>query len=726
MTTTVRQDIQQLRAIAVIAVIVNHLGVSWLPGGYLGVDVFFVVSGFVITNSMLSSNTQPLSRLGFFAQFWIRRVFRLWPMLFITVLGTSALLLVTGLGRPDTFITGISSLVGFANARLILGRLDYFALDTGTDWFMHTWSLAVEEQVYVTLSLIFAVLGGSRAKGTKGSMRAITAVISVLGIASLVLSFAPFTTELVRFYSPHTRLYQIGAGALLALTAARVASTPPNQSTPIKQSLVFIGLAGLFVQFFTNIAAGAMASLVSTLLTTLVLASATAFHHNSGFLPFRWIGAVGDRSYALYLVHWPAQLLATSLIDNTIGKVLFSLGLTFGLGLAGYRLIENPTRHQWRRIRARRAIGIALCGLLATLALTSASYGYVNRNSATPEVALSNAVCNQEDSSVWLIGDSHLGAIRHEIARAFEGNCAEVGGYGVILDFVDLARSPSGQRALRVKLPPLQALVDQITQHSPGVIFVVHFLSGFMADPSTAPRSADFVATEWQSSTGESVTRAEFLALFQEHLNYLAQLMASYGGSLVVTSPPPDFNWLSVDIDPQLCENGLLTMPECRTLKSEARVSRAEHRARGGEIRNVLDKLQNLHPNFIHLPLDAPFCNRLYCSNFIGGVPAYQDDDHLNFLGASLVEPLFQSVRERLTPSGPGTLICTPETSVYSCRVSLDGGFSGKLLVVPKFVANAVSKELINRVDHIDNFGSPYCVSLWANIEATFSPGGCD
>ena len=115
-----RQDIQQLRGIAVLAVIVNHLGVDWLPGGYLGVDVFFVVSGYVITHSMLTGNTQAISRLRFFAQFWVRRVFRLWPMLFATVLATSALLIVTGLGRPDTFITGIASLVGLANLRLLL------------------------------------------------------------------------------------------------------------------------------------------------------------------------------------------------------------------------------------------------------------------------------------------------------------------------------------------------------------------------------------------------------------------------------------------------------------------------------------------------------------------------------------------------------------------------------------------------------------------------------
>ena len=75
-----RQDIQQLRAVAVLAVIVNHLEASWLPGGYLGVDMFFVVSGFVITNSMMLSKAKATSRIQIFAYFWIRRVFRLWPI----------------------------------------------------------------------------------------------------------------------------------------------------------------------------------------------------------------------------------------------------------------------------------------------------------------------------------------------------------------------------------------------------------------------------------------------------------------------------------------------------------------------------------------------------------------------------------------------------------------------------------------------------------------------
>ena len=723
-----RQDIQQLRGIAVLAVIVNHLGVDWLPGGYLGVDVFFVVSGYVITHSMLTGNTQAISRLRFFAQFWVRRVFRLWPMLFATVLATSALLIVTGLGRPDTFITGIASLVGLANLRLLVGRLEYFALDTGSDWFMHTWSLAVEEQVYLVLSLIFAAFGGgARLLGSSRRLGIITACIGMLTALSLAASLAPFTTELVRFYSPHTRLYQIGAGALLALLAARSTSRTAPPSTRIKQAIVFIGLAGLFAQFFTDVAAGATASLVSTVLTTLVLASATSLQHSSGFVRGRWLSAIGDRSYALYLVHWPVQLLWATLVTSPVWLVIGSVSTTMVVGVAAYHLVENRTRHAWRNLRLRRASGIAIAGLMVTVVATGSAYAYVELSTRPPVSEIPDARCDRENAAVWVVGDSHLGALAPAIAQSVARNCVVIGGYGVVIDFQDLARDAGGQRSLRVKLLPVQWLLDQIrsVETSPESLVIVHFLSAFLSAPQTAPSSADFVATEWQAPDGSSVSREEFLTLFQSNLQQIASALNEHGGSLIVTSPPPDFDWLSVDIDPSLCSNRLVVSRECATLRTEATITRAQHDARGLEVRRLLDDTATKAANFVHLPLDQPFCDERECSNFLDGNPLYMDDDHLNFSGAKLVQPLFQELFDRVLPRGPQELQCPANGSVFACRVRTRGGLTDNYSTPAKFVTAPTSSVVVSQLSHKDTFGNTYCIALNDAGEASFVAGAC-
>ena len=655
-----RQDIQQLRAVAVLAVIVNHLEASWLPGGYLGVDMFFVVSGFVITNSMMLSKAKATSRIQIFAYFWIRRVFRLWPMLFTTVLLTSAFILFTELGPPDTLLTGIASLVGVTNLRLILGRLDYFALDTGTDWFMHTWSLAVEEQVYLILSALFFVFAGVHIKLFGRSFRVVTAVISLLVTASLLFSFAPFTIELVRFYSPHTRLYQIGAGALLALIST---NNTRGNSSRLNHGLVFIGLAGLFVQFTTTVVDGAAASLAVTLLTTLVLASAVSLQHSRGFVPIRWIGAIGDRSYALYLLHWPVQLFASSLINNEVVRAIFSLCLTFTLGIASYRFIENPTRHMWQGLRARFAIGLALSALVVTVALTAAGYEHANRKNAMKTPVVLSETCSQENSSAWLIGDSHLGAIQHEIATIFHGNCRVYGdlGFNVLFGTEVVGSLPSGQIKRGFKLLDIEKLKIEIRINRPNLIIVTHFLTGIASDSKTSSRSANWITIEWKNSDGAKISRSSFIRQFGENLTDLAVAMSDYGGLLVVTSPPPEFDWLSEPNDAVsdlnyevLCAESFPSTthqrvrPQCDIWRKEAVISRKIHEDRIGEIHNLLNKIEKTSGNFIHLALDESFCNEFECRNFKDGFPAYIDDDHLNALGASLIAEQFKEIFDRL------------------------------------------------------------------------------
>ena len=725
---SLRQDIQQLRGIAVLAVIVNHLGVSWLPGGYLGVDMFFVVSGYVITLSMLSGGTSPVSRFHFFAQFWIRRMFRLWPMLFVTVIATTVMLLATGLANPDPLLTGLTSVLALSNFRLLFGRLEYFALDTGTDWFMHTWSLAVEEQIYVMLSVVFALVGmRPTTPDATRRMRRLFAIVSVLVLISLAFAFLPITSEVVRFYAPHTRFYQVGAGALVALVLARRGFSLVALPNTLRSLLLLLSSAALAALFVINPWSGRTISFVATLLTVLIIVIASAEQQAHGYIRNGWLSYIGDRSYALYLVHWPVQVLSETLISERYSRYAASLAFTLVLGAAGYHFVENRSRHRWKSLRHRHAGALAFAALIVTLGVTVVAFERTDRVARSASTEVPDERCTREDASIWVIGDSHLGALNPQIAQAFDGDCAVIGSYGVILDFVDLERSATGQRSLRIKLLPTSWLIEQlrIAEAPPRALIVVHFLSAFLSAPEAAPASADFIATEWQSTTGASVTREEFIKLFTENLRQISRAMAEHGGTLVVTSPPPDFNWLTVEIDPSLCANRFVVSRECATSRSEARVTLAEHDARGGEVRRLLNALQSELPNFVHLPLDDPFCSTELCSNFKNGAPLYIDDDHLNFDGAELVGPYFDQLAPRFQTFGTQELKCPDRQSVYKCRLAESGGLLKEYLSPPRFVDTPSTDQLRRQFSHIDNYGDEYCIQFWETREVTFLQGRC-
>jgi hypothetical protein len=454
-------------------------------------------------------------------------------------------------------------------------------------------------------------------------------------------------------------LYQIGAGALLALTGVRNSMGKSQHITRSNRGLAMIGLAGLIVQFVTTFTNGATASLVVTLLTTLVLASSTSLQHSQGFVRMRWIGAIGDRSYALYLVHWPVQLYASSLINNKVVSALFSLCLTFALGILGYRFIENPTRHIWRRIRPRRAIGLALSGLVVTIALTTTANEYVNRKNEMKVRAIPTESCNQDNSLVWLIGDSHLNVIQHEIATIFHSNCRIYGdlGFNVLIGTEVVGALPSGQVQRGFKLFDIENLKAEIRMNKPDLVVITHFLTGIASDPKTTSRSANWIAVEWKNDNGTSITRSSFIGQFGENLKDLAATMSDFGGLLVVTSPPPDFDWLSEPNDAVsdlnyevLCAESFPSTthqrirPQCDIWRKEAVISRKVHEARISEIHDLLNKIEKTSNNFIHLALDEPFCDEFECRNFKDQAPVYLDDDHLNAVGASLIADRFKEL----------------------------------------------------------------------------------
>lgn len=236
-----RPEIDGLRALAVIAVIVNHFNGAILPSGYLGVDIFFVISGFVITSSLAEQRSNNLRQ--FLLDFYIKRVKRLAPALIFFVVLTSILICLFDLNPDVSLKTGIASLFGLSNLYLFGIAADYFAVSTDLNVFAHTWSLGVEEQFYFLFPLLFWFCGFGRY--APSGARNLLWVIGVLSFLSLIgFVYLYQANQPAAYFLMPTRLWEIGAGCLLFVSLNRFPSVVRifEQAPPL---LVTTGLIGV-------------------------------------------------------------------------------------------------------------------------------------------------------------------------------------------------------------------------------------------------------------------------------------------------------------------------------------------------------------------------------------------------------------------------------------------------------------------------------------------------
>ena len=207
-----RPEIDGLRAFAVVAVIINHFNKDILPGGYLGVDIFFVISGFVITSSLYQRPSKNFK--DFISGFYERRIKRLVPALSVFVLITSIAICLFQTNPYLSLWTGLTSLFGLSNLYLLEKATDYFAQSTELNVFTHTWSLGVEEQFYILFPFLIWFSGFGRQ--TKNGARNLFLIVGALTIASLIgfLYLYPINQSAAYFLMP-TRFWEMASGCLL-------------------------------------------------------------------------------------------------------------------------------------------------------------------------------------------------------------------------------------------------------------------------------------------------------------------------------------------------------------------------------------------------------------------------------------------------------------------------------------------------------------------------------
>ncbi|MFC7534253.1 acyltransferase family protein [Actinoplanes sp. GCM10030250] len=345
-----RGDIEGLRAVAVLLVVLAHVGVPGLAGGFVGVDVFFVISGFLIT-SLLSRELAASGRLDL-PRFYARRAVRLLPVATLVIAATLA---GAWLWAPPTRFAGyagdaLAAATYTVNLRLADVGTDYFA-DGAPSPFQHFWSLAVEEQFYLVWPILIGVLA------LCGLRRRWVPLTVLAGLSAA--SFAWSVSELERaqpwaYFGSLSRAWELGAGALLALLlTGRLRHRP---------WLAWTGLAAILcgaVAFDAATPFPGAAALLPVLGTVAVIAAAG--NRLLETPPMRWLGRM---SYGWYLWHWPLLFLAPAGLAARTGYAAAALALA----VASHHLLENPVRHHrlWS-VRPRRGLLLG-AGLSATAA----------------------------------------------------------------------------------------------------------------------------------------------------------------------------------------------------------------------------------------------------------------------------------------------------------------------------------------------------------------------
>jgi peptidoglycan/LPS O-acetylase OafA/YrhL len=641
-----REDIEGLRAVAVLSVVLFHFGVDSLPGGFIGVDIFFVISGYLITGLLLNE----LERTGAVDlwHFYGRRARRLLPasLLVTTVTLLLSLFLLAPSEQMFAAKGALASSLYASNFWFMTLLADYFAPESALNPFLHTWSLSVEEQFYLAWPTLLLFLWRRRP-----TAQVIAIAVGMLTLLSFALClWLSYRKQSWAFYASPTRAWEFGVGALAVLKPVTEWARRSRAAVP-SGWLGIAALCGTFVLLTEDTRFPGWIAVVPAFATAAVLISGASGQRAgpAELLKLPLMQWVGKHSYSIYLWHWPIVVYATVLgITDPMTKIIGCSALTMGCAVAGFRLLEHPVRTSgWLAAQPIRSIGLGatltVVGSLIALGSGQAARtfsehplqaGLIRSIETEPTASGSGQNCliyfteaepvkcifgvRRSPRTVVLFGDSHADQWSTPLAQlATEQGWRLITLLKASCSVSDIA---DYNNRLRRDWPECtewrKRAIDEIRHLQPDLVIVSQFSSGYIQGP-------------WSGRGTHAVTYEEWAHGLRRSLQHLRA--ANVPTLLLRDSPSP-----RKDVGTCIARSRWRGVPEsiCDTPRADAldpKISPLE-----SSIATSLDVRFS--------DLSAGFCDSKVCPGMQTGILVYRDANHITSDFAARLVPLLSAL----------------------------------------------------------------------------------
>lgn len=649
--TEYRRDVDGLRAVAVLLVILFHLDVAAISGGFVGVDIFYVISGFVIFRMMIVEyESGRFSILNFYR----RRIRRIFPALAATALFSMAVgfIILTPGEYESLSYSAIAAVFSLSNI-YFNDRLGYFADSASSTPLIHTWSLGVEEQFYLIAPFILLVC--ATRFGSPGLFRGLLA-LCVASFAYNLFAVYVMNNENHAFYLPMSRFWEIGFGGILAFMEPRILL-----GRKVSNLLAIIGLIGIAASSWlidNTMPFPAFISLLPVVSAGLVILAATdgMVYRVLTYQPMLFFGKI---SYSLYLFHWPVIVYFGLYVARDIyglEKVGLFVVITF-LAFLNWKFVETPFRtardsYSWRT--AKRAMAGVAALVLVFSVTAAATEGFPSRLRAEAiettqriELAVSDTVgcslvgrrnvvskariCGHDGASIdYLVwGDSHAGMIGGPLSDRLHKTGVN-GLVALMAACPPLIGVHYSTRKNRTECRELAAHIEETVQKEnvPVVVLVSRWAN--FASNVRAPGDGGLSQKIFDAENGDVPTA------FDDALARTVERLTTAGAKVIIVGPVPE-----IDFD---VPNMMIRAANWERPLPEAR--RSVFDARQEIILRVLKRLENLRGVAVVYPHEQ-LCDLRHCRLVDDGKPLYKDDDHLTLAGVQLVlAPVLRAVEE--------------------------------------------------------------------------------